>query len=140
MALISGKDKLWNYKFSLFIGSIALVIEGLIMMWSDKIDFPMVLGMVFGLLALTVSFWHYIGASKDMRDERMLRVGTYATTLAWYSTMMIIVAAAIIANYAHIQYSGVQAIGFALSVGIACMLAWLAFYSTRGDVGLPEYM
>jgi|AGTN01.2.fsa_nt_gi hypothetical protein len=136
MALISGKDKLWNYKVSLFIGSIALVIEGLIIMWSNKIDFPIVLGLVFGLLALTISFWHYIGASKEMRDERMLRVGTYATTLAWYSAMIILVCAAIIANYAHIQYSGVQAIGFAISVGIASMLAWLAFYSTRGDLGL----
>ncbi len=136
MTLISQKDKLWNYKVSLFIGSIALVMEGLIMMWSEKIDFPIVVGLVFGLISLTVSFWHYIGASKDMRDERMLRVGTYATTLAWYSTMIIIVCAAIIANYAHIQYSGVQAMGFALSLGIACMLTWLAFYSTRGDVDL----
>lgn len=136
MTLMSEKDKLRNYKVSLFIGSIALVMEGLIIMWSEKIDFPIVVGLVFGLLSLTVSFWHYIGASKDMRDERMLRVGTYATTLAWYSTMIIIVCAAIIANYTHIQYSGLQAMGFALSVGIACMLAWLAFYSMKGDVDL----
>lgn len=136
MTLVSGKDKLWNYKVSLFIGSIALVIEGLIMMWSNKIDFPIVLGLVFGLLALTISFWHYIGASKDMRDERMLRVGTYATTLAWYSTTMIIVCAAIIANYMNIQCSSIQAMGFAISVGIASMLAWLIFYSARGDINL----
>ncbi len=68
----------------------------------------------------------------------MLRVGTYATTLAWFSMIIIIDLAAIIAHYTHIPYNGVQAMGFALSVGVASMLAWLAYYSTKGDVELPD--
>ena len=139
MTMIAVKDKLRNYKISLLVGSIALIIEGLIMMWKGDIDFPVFLGLLFGLISMTVSFWHYIGASKETRDERMLRVGTYAITLAWFSTIMIIDFAAIIAHYTHIQYNGVQAMGFALSVGIASMLAWLGYYSTKGDLGLPDY-
>jgi uncharacterized membrane protein len=137
--MLAVKDKLRNYKISLLVGSIALIIEGLIMMWKGDIDFPVFLGLLFGLISMAVSFWHYIGASKKTRDERMLRVGTYATTLAWFSTIMIIDFAAIIAHYTHIQYNGVQAMGFALSVGIASMLAWLGYYSTKGDLGLPDY-
>jgi drug/metabolite transporter (DMT)-like permease len=138
MIMISLKDKLRNYKISLLVGSIALIIEGLIMMWKGDIDFPVFLGLLFGLISMTISFWHYIGASKETRDERMLRVGTYATTLAWFCTIIIIDFAAIIAHYAHIQYNGVQAMGFALSVGIASMMGWLAYYSTKGDLDLLD--
>ncbi len=40
MAKIPVKDKLRNYEISLLIGSIALIVEGLIMMWQGDIDFP----------------------------------------------------------------------------------------------------
>lgn len=138
MTSIPEKDPLRNYKISLFVGSIAIVVMGLDIIWNNKLDLPIFIGLVFGLIGLTISFWHYIGASKETRDERMLRVGTYATTLAWFCTMIIIGCATIIANYTGIQYSGVQAMGFALSVGIGCMLVWLAYYSTKSDVDLLD--
>jgi hypothetical protein len=51
---------------------------------------------------------------------------------------MIIGYAAILAYYMHVNYNGVQALGFAMFMGIVTMLGWLAYYSTRGDLELPD--
>jgi hypothetical protein len=136
MALLPTKHKLLDYKISLLAASVALILVGLDLMKTSELEFQIVIGLIVGLFGLAVSFWHYIGASKEMRDERMLRIGTYATTLAWFCTMMVIACAIIIANYINFQYSGMQAMGFALSIGIGSMLAWLAYYSTKDD--LPD--
>jgi cadmium resistance protein CadD (predicted permease) len=132
------KDGAYFYKISMLLGSAALVLDSLVMMWTGEFDDAIFVGLLLGLVCLTGSFWQYIGASKEARDERMLRVSTYAITLSWFCTVMIIGYAAIIAYYTHVQYSGVQAMGFALFTSIMSMLGWLAYYSTKGDLELPD--
>jgi cadmium resistance protein CadD (predicted permease) len=131
-------DTTTYYKLSMLLGSAALVIDALVMMWTGEFDDGIFVGLLLGLVCLTMSFWQYIGASKETRDERMLRVSTYAITLSWFCTVMIIGYAAILAYYMHVNYNGVQALGFAMFMGIVTMLGWLAYYSTRGDLELPD--
>jgi hypothetical protein len=132
------KDNASLYKLSMLLGSMTIIIDALVMMWTATFDDLIFVGLLLGLVCLTSSFWQYIGASPETRDERMLRVSTYAITLSWFCTVMIIGYAAIIAHYTHVSYNGVQAMGFAMFVGIASMLGWLAYYSTKGDLGLPD--
>ncbi len=126
------------YKITMLLGSAAIIIDGLNMMWTATFDDLIFAGLLLGLVSLTISFWQYIGASKESRDERMLRVSTYAITLSWFCTVMIIGYAAILAHYMHVQYNGVQALGFGLFVCMVTMLGWLAYYATKGDLGLPD--
>jgi uncharacterized membrane protein len=132
------KDGAYFYKISMLMGSAVIIIDSLVMLWWGNFDDAIFVGLLLGLFSLTASFWQYIGASKETRDERMLRVSTYAITLSWFCTVMIIGYAAILAFYLHVGYNGVQAMGFALFVSIVSMLAWLAYYSTKGDLELPE--
>jgi hypothetical protein len=132
------QDSIWYYKYSTIIGAIVIIIDALLMMWEGSIDDAIFTGMIMGLMCITMSFFSYIGAHPVDRDERMLRVSTYAITLSWFCTMMILGFAAIIAYQMEIGYNGVQAVGFALFVGIVTMLGWLGYYSTKGDLGLPD--
>lgn len=125
------------YKITMLLGSAAIIVDSLTMMWAGVFDDLIFVGLLLGLTSLTLSFWQYIGASKESRDERMLRVSTYAITLSWFCTVMIIGYAAIIAHYTHVEYNGVQALGFAMFAGMVTMLGWLAYYATKGDLGLP---
>jgi uncharacterized membrane protein len=131
-------DNVWYYKYSTVIGAILILICALVMIWEGGIDDAVFAGMILGLMCMTMSFFSYIGAHPVDRDERMLRISTYAITLSWFCTMMTLGFAAIIAYQMEIGYNGVQAMGFALFVGIVTMLGWLGYYSTRGDLGLPD--
>jgi uncharacterized membrane protein len=124
------------YKITMLMGSAAIVVDSLAMMWAGVFDDLIFVGLLLGLVSLTMSFWQYIGASKESRDERMLRVSTYAITLSWFCTVSIVGFGAILAHYTHTQYNGVQALGFALFTSMVTMLAWLAYYATKGDLGL----
>lgn len=131
-------DNTLYYKYSTIIGAVVILIDALVMMWEGSIDDAVFTGMILGLMCMIMSFFSYIGATPDVRDERMLRISTYAITLSWFCTIMVLGFAAIIAYQMKIEYNGVQAMGFALFVGIATMLGWLAYYSTKGDLDLPE--
>jgi hypothetical protein len=131
-------DSAWLYRFSMLLGSLAIIVDALAMVWTGVFDDLVFTGLLLGLLALTASFWQYIGASKEARDERMLRVSTYAITLSWFCTVTVVGYAAILAHFMHVQYNGVQALGFALLVAVATMLGWLGYYATKGDLDLPE--
>jgi hypothetical protein len=126
------------YRLSMLLGSAALIIDSLVMMWTGTFDDYIFVGLLLGLVCMTLSFWQYIGASPEARDERMLRVSTYAITLSWFCTVMVIGYATILAYYTHVQYNGVQAMGFALLVGVMTMLVWLTYYNNKGDLDLPE--
>ncbi|HTY90936.1 MAG TPA: hypothetical protein VMC84_07130 [Methanocella sp.] len=128
----------WLYKLSMFLGAAALIIDSLVMVWTGTFDDYIFVGLLLGLMCMILSFWQYIGASPETRDERMLRVSTYAITLSWFCTVMAIGFAAILAYNMHVQYNGVQAMGFALLVGLATMLGWLAYYNNKGDLDLPD--
>jgi uncharacterized membrane protein len=132
------QDNTLYYKYSTIIGAVVILIDALVMMWEGSIDDAVFTGMILGLMCMIMSFFSYIGATPDVRDERMLRISTYAITLSWFCTIMVLGFAAIIAYQMKIEYNGVQAMGFALFVGIATMLGWLAYYSTKGDLDLPE--
>jgi uncharacterized membrane protein len=132
------QDNTLYYKYSTIIGAVVILIDALVMMWEGSIDDAVFTGMILGLMCMIMSFFSYIGATPDVRDERMLRISTYAITLSWFCTIIVLGFAAIIAYQMKIEYNGVQAMGFALFVGIATMLGWLAYYSTKGDLDLPE--
>lgn len=133
------RDRSWSYKISLLLGSATLLLDALVLVWWGEFDGKIFIGLLLGLACVANSFWQYIGATKELRDERMLRVSTYATTLAWFCTVIILICAAIVAYYLPVEYNGAQAMGFALFVCITSMLAWLAYYSTKGDLELPDY-
>jgi uncharacterized membrane protein len=130
------QDSIWYYKYSTLIGAIVIIICALLMMWAGRIDDSIFALMILGLMSTMMSFFGYIGANSDVRDERTLRISTYAITLSWFCTVMVLGFASIIAYQMEIEYNGIQAIGFALFVGLATMMGWLAYYSTKGD--LPE--
>jgi hypothetical protein len=132
------QDNVTYYKYSTVIGAVVIIISALLMMWEGGIDDAIFVCMILGLMSMMMSFFSYIGAHPQDRDERMLRISTYAITPSWFCTMMIIGFASIIAYQMKIEYNGVQALGFALFVGIATMLGWLAYYSTKGDLGLTD--
>jgi hypothetical protein len=131
------RDSTWSYRISLLLGSMTLLLDAVVMMWWGELGFNLFMGLLVGLFCLAISFWHFIGAAKGSRDERTLRVGTFATTLAWFSSVAIMVCGMITAYYLQIEYNGAQAMGFGLFTSVLSMLVWLIYYSTKSDIDLP---
>jgi uncharacterized membrane protein len=137
-------DQLGIIKASMWLGYLVMLGMGAVLVAFEPADGNSTLAVLFCVVMFTANFFAYIGLEQPAKDERARRIGTLAATyswfitLSWFCTVMIIGYAAIIAYYTHVQYNGVQAMGFALFTSIVSMPGWLAYYSTKGDLELPD--
>jgi hypothetical protein len=122
------------YQFSTLLGSFVILMVSVVMMVTGVFNEWVFLGLISGLACITASFWQYIGAHGDMKDERMLRVSTYAITQSWFTSLMFIGYTVLFVVYVHWTFNVVQAVGYVFFIMVITMLAWLAYNHRKGDV------
>jgi SNF family Na+-dependent transporter len=79
-----------SYNVSIWFGSVALMVSGLIMMATKDMSDLLAVILLIGIMALMTNFFTYVGMDKKAQDERLRKIGTYATTYSWYITIVFV--------------------------------------------------
>jgi hypothetical protein len=87
-----------TYELSIWMGSVILMISGLILMATKTMNDLLAIFMLFGVAALATNFFTYLGMDEKAKDERLRKIGTYATTYSWNITLLFV----FIPGYNHV--------------------------------------
>jgi NADH:ubiquinone oxidoreductase subunit 6 (subunit J) len=78
----------WLYKVSLWLGSAALAIAGIVLIIWKTLDDAIIIVILLGALTLASNFFIYMGMDKPLKDERARKIGTLAATYSWFITIV----------------------------------------------------
>ncbi len=127
----------WNefkyYKVFMWIGSALLIVTGYFLMIGRPIDFILSTFALMGLMLMTVSFFPYIGMG-ELKEERLRKIGTTATTYSWWATFGFISALIAFGSNPHRVFTWQEIMGVALLIMVSSMLIANTILSRKGDI------
>lgn len=121
------------FTISIWVGSAALILSGIILMFFNGTGDVLAVTVLIGILAFMVSFFSYIGM-EEPKDERLKKIGTMATTHSWYLTLLIIGSFLISSIWSGKEYISVSSLGLILLVMVSTMFSVNVYFNTKGDV------
>lgn len=123
-----------SYKISIWLGSAALMLSGLIMMATKTMSDLLAVVLLVGITALMTNFFTYVGMDKKAHDERLRKIGTFATTYSWYITMVFVSFLAITMFWAQNIHNPIELLGVTIFVMVFTMLVANTILSRKGDI------
>lgn len=84
---INTDRKYRNYKISIWIGSLLLIISSINLIFYKSINFYTSSMLLIGILLYSSDFLNYIGIGKSKNDS-IRNIGIYATAWSWYITLI----------------------------------------------------
>lgn len=122
------------YNVSIWIGSAILMISGLILMVTKTMNDILAIFMLFGIVAFLTNFFNYVGMDKKAKDERIRKIGTYATTYSWNITLVFVTFLVITMYWAQNIHNPLELMGVVIFVMVATMLVSNTILSRIGDI------
>jgi hypothetical protein len=122
------------YNISIWFGSAALMLSGLIMMATKTMSDLLAVILLLGLIAFMTNFFTYVGMDEKTKDERLRKIGTFATTYSWYITLMFISFLVITMYWAQNIHNPIELMGVTIFVMTATMLIANTILSRKGDI------
>lgn len=123
-------------RISFWVGSLVLAADSICLMLVGEFGFPIVVGMGMGLAMISINLWPYIGMQKPYKDERAARIGAMAGLTAWYISLIVAVASAVILGYLpaswNIHLNAAQALGGVILVMVVSMVCIYEYMNWRG--------
>ncbi|MBI5459596.1 hypothetical protein [Methanobacterium sp.] len=122
------------YNISIWFGSAALMISGLIMMATKTMSDLLAVIILLGITAYMANFFTYVGMDKKAQDERLRKIGTFATTYSWYITLVFISFLVITMYWAQNIHNPIELLGVTIFVMTSTMLIANTILSRKGDI------
>ena len=123
-----------TYNVSIWIGSAILMISGLILMVTKTMNDILAIFMLFGIVAFLTNFFNYVGMDEKAKDERIRKIGTYATTYSWNITLVFVTFLVITMYWAQNIHNPLELMGVVIFVMVATMLVSNTILSRMGDI------
>jgi len=134
-AVVKKKEDTYDwYKFSMWIGSIILAINGLGLLIWDNLDDVWAASLLLGLSGFLPYFFTYIGMQKPVKDERARKIGTAASAYSWYVTLCVLCFTGILGYFLHLDIGMARLLGIAILTMIISMLASSVILGRKGDI------
>lgn len=122
------------YNISTWFGSGALMASGLIMMVTKTMSDLLTVLMILGIMALMTNFFIYAGMDPKAQDERLRKIGTFATTYSWYITLVFITFLAINMFWAQNIHDPIELLGVTIFVMTFTMIVGNTILRRKGDI------
>lgn len=119
---------------SVWIGSALLMISGLVLMATKTMSDMLALLLLLGIMALMTNFFTYVGMDKKAQDERLRKIGTYATTYSWYITLTFVTFLVITMYWGQNIHNPLELMGLIIFVMTSTMLITNTILSRKGDI------
>lgn len=123
-----------SYNLSIWIGSFILMISGIILMVTETMNDLLEVFMLIGIVAFLTNFLTYIGMDDEAKDERIRKIGTYATTYSWYITIIFISFLVIDMYWAQNIHNPLELMGVTIFVMVFTMLIGNIILRYKGDI------
>lgn len=122
------------YNVSIWLGSIALMVSGLMMMATKTMSDLLAVILLLGITAYMANFFTYVGMDKKAQDERLRKIGTFATTYSWYITLVFISFLVITMQWSQNIHNPIELMGVTIFVMTSTMLVANTILSRKGDI------
>lgn len=119
---------------SIWLGSAALMFSGLTLMITKTMDDLLSVILLLGIMALMANFFTYVGMDKEAQDERLRKIGTFATTYSWYITLVFVSFLVITMYWANNIHNPLELMGVIIFVMTSTMLIANTILSRKGDI------
>ncbi|MDO8870185.1 MAG: hypothetical protein Q7V10_05480 [Methanobacteriaceae archaeon] len=132
-----GKKWLGNYNWhniSIWLGSAALMLSGFIMMATKTMNDLVSVMLLLGIMALVSNFFTYVGMDKKAQDERLRKIGTYATTYSWYITLTFVSFLVLSMYWGQNIRNPIELMGVTIFVMTSTMLVANTILGHKGDI------
>lgn len=123
-----------TYDVSIWIGSAILMICGLVLMATKTMNDLLAMLMLIGVAAMVTSFFNYMGMDEKAKDERLRKIGTYATTYSWNITLVFVSFLVITMYWAQNIHNPLELMGVTIFVMVATMLVANTILRRKGDI------
>jgi hypothetical protein len=132
--IMSWKNTINTHNVPIWLGTILLIISGLLLITGKKVDQIIALMVLLGIMSIMVNFFNYVGMEKP-RDERLQKIGTLSATYSWYITLVFISFLLITSFWAGRERNMAETIGITIIVMSASLLAINTYLTSKGDIG-----
>jgi uncharacterized membrane protein YhaH (DUF805 family) len=119
---------------SFWLGSLLLIITVAIIYVGQEINDITAVGVLLGVLLMLSSFFDFIGASQDARDERARRIGTMAATWSWYVTIAFTGMVLVFSYWNGREFTTTQLLSTIVFIMAASMVVAYIILNLKGDV------
>ena len=119
---------------SIWLGSAALMFSGLTLMITKTMSDLLSVILLLGIMALMTNFFTYVGMDKKAQDERLRKIGTFATTYSWYITLVFVSFLVINMYWAQNIHNPLELMGVTIFVMTSPMLIANTILSRKGDI------
>jgi type II secretory pathway component PulF len=123
------------YKISIWLGSAALMLSGFIMMATKTMNDLVSVILLLGIMGLMTNFFTYVGMDKKAQDERLMKIGTFATTYSWYITLVFVSFLVLSMYWGQKIRNPIELMGVTILVMTSTMLIGNTILGRKGDVG-----
>ena len=124
----------FEYNVSIWFGSVILMISGVILMATKTMTDLLAVLMLLGIMAFITNFFSYVGMDEKTKDERLRKIGTFATTYSWYITMVFVSFLVITMYWAQNIHNPLELMGVTMFVMVFTMLIANTILSRKGDI------
>ena len=132
-SITMGKD--YNLQnVSIWLGSAALMFSGLTLMITKTMSDLLSVILLLGIMALLTNFFTYVGMDKEAQDERLRKIGTFATTYSWYITLVFVSFLVLNMYWAQNIHNPLELMGVTILVMTSTMLIANTILSRKGDI------
>jgi L-asparagine transporter-like permease len=90
--------------------------------------------LLLGIMAMITNFFTYVGMDKKAQDERLRKIGTYATTYSWYITLVFVSFLLINMYWAQNIHNPLELMGVIIFIMTSTMLIANTILSRKGDI------
>jgi hypothetical protein len=130
---MSGGSFKWTAA-SFWAGGLLLIAASAAIYVTRSINDISAVAVLLGTVLMLSSFFNYIGASKEARDERARKIGTLAATWSWYITISFTGMVLVFSYWNGREFSTAQLLSTIVFIMAASMMATNVILSRRGDV------
>lgn len=133
----NSKSKFSNYDMynvSMWLGSAALLVSGLIMIVTKTMSDLLAVVLLLGIMALMTNFFNYVGMDEKARDERLRKIGTFAATYSWYITLIFVTFLVLNMYWGQNIHNPIELMGVTIFVMVSTMLIANTVLSRKGDI------
>jgi hypothetical protein len=132
-SITMGKD--YNLQnVSIWLGSAALMFSGLTLMITKTMSDLLSVILLLGIMALLTNFFTYVGMDKEAQDERLRKIGTFATTYSWYITLVFVSFLVLNMYWAQNIHNPLELMGVTILVMTSTMLIANTILIRKGDI------
>lgn len=122
------------YNASIWLGSAGLMLSGLVMMATKTMSDLLTVILLLSIMALMTNFFTYVGMDEKSQDERLRKIGTFATTYSWYITLVFVSFLVITMYWAQNIHNPIELMGVVIFVMTSTMLIANTILSRKGDI------